>query len=362
MAAVTPLPLFDLQPWGDLAWTMLVLAGAVVLAAAVHALVFRAIKRIAAKTPYLSESEVAVHFYRPSRLLLVILAVYLAQPLLDLSKGQDRTFDQILSIGLIAVTAWSAVKLTYILAEAAARRFDSADSYRSRRVITQIRVFRRFLFALILVVALASILMAFDSFRKLGTSILASAGVAGIIVGFASQRALSLVVSGLQIAVAQPIRIGESVTVEGEFCTVEEITFTFVMLRVWDGRGLILPISYFTEKPFQNWSRVRGGFLGAVVLPVDFSTPVDKVREELERILATSDKWDRRTGSLQVVSAGPQTMELRALVSAADQDALWSLRCEVRERLVAFLQRDYPDSLPRTRTEPKPNDPAGQVD
>ena len=178
---------------------------------------------------------------------------------------------------------------------------------------------------------------------------IASAGVAGIVVGFAAQKSLGTLLAGIQIALTQPVRIDDVVIVEGEWGRIEEITLTYVVVRIWDLRRLVVPITYFIEKPFQNWTRTSADILGSVFLHVDYGVPVDALRKELTRILEASPNWDRKVNVLQVTDAKERTLELRALASSSDASRSWDLRCEVREKLVAFVQANYPGSLPRLR-------------
>jgi small-conductance mechanosensitive channel len=186
--------------------------------------------------------------------------------------------------------------------------------------------------------------------RQLGTAMIASAGVAGIVIGFAAQKSLGTLLAGFQIAMTQPIRIDDVVIVEGEWGKIEEITLTYVVVKIWDLRRLVVPITYFIEKPFQNWTRTSADILGTVFLHVDYGVPVGAVREELTRILAASPNWDHKVNVLQVTDAKERTLELRALASSSDASKSWDLRCEMREKLVAFIQDQYPESLPRLRT------------
>src|SRR5688572_4328270 len=198
--------------------------------------------------------------------------------------------------------------------------------------------------------AIASMLMVFQPVRQLGTAMIASAGVAGIVIGFAAQKSLGTLLAGFQIAMTQPIRIDDVVIVEGEWGKIEEITLTYVVVRIWDLRRLVVPITYFIEKPFQNWTRTSADILGTVFLQVDYGVPVDAVRQELTRILEASPHWDRKVNVLQVTDAKERTLELRALASSSDASKSWDLRCEMREKLVAFVQKNFPHSLPRLRT------------
>ena len=194
-------------------------------------------------------------------------------------------------------------------------------------------------------------LMTFERVRQLGTTILASAGVVGIVVGMAAQRTIATFIAGLQIAITQPIRVDDVVIVENEWGRIEEITLTYVVVRIWDLRRLIVPITYFIESPFQNWTRTSADILGTVFIYTDYTVPVNAIREQLQKILNESEHWDKKVCVLQVTNASDRTMELRALMSAADASAAWTLRCEVREKLLAFIKKEYPQALPRLRTE-----------
>ena len=197
---------------------------------------------------------------------------------------------------------------------------------------------------------------------QFGTSLLASAGIAGVIIGFAAQRSIATLVAGFQIAVTQPIRIDDVVIVENEWGKIEDITLTYVVVQIWDLRRLVLPITYFIEKPFQNWTRASAELLGSVFLHVDYTMPLAPLREELDRILAASKLWDGKVKVLQVTDAREHTLELRVLASARDAPTAWDLRCEVREKLIAFLQAEHPTALPRDRIELSAPQADGRLD
>lgn len=194
-------------------------------------------------------------------------------------------------------------------------------------------------------------LMTFPAIRQIGAGLLASAGLAGLIVGMAMKNTLSSLIAGIQIAFTQPIRLEDAVVVEGEWGWIEQIEMTYVVVRIWDLRRLILPLSYFIEHPFQNWTRQSADLLGAVTLNVDYTVPVEEVRKELRRIVESTDKWKGEVCALQVTDADKQTIQLRALVDARDSGTAWDLRCYVREKLIQFLQDKYPHALPRLRAE-----------
>jgi small-conductance mechanosensitive channel len=228
-------------------------------------------------------------------------------------------------------------------------RVDVTDNLHARAIQTQVLVLQRVAIAVIAIFTIASMLMVFESVRQFGASILASAGIAGIIVGLAAQRSIASLLAGFQIALTQPIRLDDVVIVENEWGRIEEITLTYVVVRIWDLRRLVLPISYFIEQPFQNWTRSSADLLATVFLYVDYTMPVAPLRAELTRLLEASTRWDHKVNVLQVTDSKERTLEIRALASASDASLAWDLRCEIREKLVDFLQREYPGCLPKLR-------------
>jgi small-conductance mechanosensitive channel len=286
------------------------------------------------------------------RLILPMLALILGTPALAVSQGAQEIVQNAVSLALIGTIGFILVQFVDAMAQLVLARYslDVADNRVARGVYTQVMVLKKIAIGVIAVIAIASMLMVFHSVRQLGTAMIASAGVAGIVIGFAAQKSLGTLLAGFQIALTQPIRIDDVVIVEGEWGRIEEITLTYVVVRIWDLRRLILPITYFIEKPFQNWTRTSADILGTVFLQVDYGVPVDAVRGELTRILEASPDWDRKLNVLQVTDAKEHTLELRALASSSDASKSWNLRCEVREKLVAFIRNNYPGSLPRLRT------------
>ncbi|MDR3670043.1 MAG: mechanosensitive ion channel [Holophaga sp.] len=287
----------------------------------------------------------------PLRLLLPLLAVMLAVPPLALSAPAIEFLNHLFSLCTIAAITWIFINSALTGRDLILSRFNmqSEDNLEARTVHTQLTILVKLVLVAIMLVAAATMLMTFDSIRHVGVSLLASAGMIGIILGFAAQHSLATFVAGLQIAFTQPIRIDDVVIVEGEWGKIEEITLTYVVVKLWDLRRLVVPVTYFLEKPFQNWTRSSANLLGTVFLYVDYSVPVDAVRTELQVILQASDKWDGLTSGAQVTNCTERTVELRLLMSAADSSKAFDLRCEVREKLLAFLQKDFPDSLPRVR-------------
>lgn len=287
------------------------------------------------------------------RLLVPFIGLTIIVRAIDSPAGFEWLSSKLLGIFLVVGIACLLLRATKLTTRALLQEndLDAKDNLGARKIYTKVSVIRKIANIIILVVAVASILMMFDSVRQFGTSILASAGIAGIVLGLAAQKTLGNLIAGIQIAISQPIRIDDVVIVEGEWGRIEEITLTYVVVRIWDLRRLVLPINYFIEKPFQNWTRTSADLLGTVFLQVDYTVPVDAVREEFRRILKDHPLWDGKVCVVQVTEAGDRSVELRLLLSTADASSGWDLRCEVRERMLDFLQREYPAALPRVRAE-----------
>jgi small-conductance mechanosensitive channel len=288
---------------------------------------------------------------RAIRGALPLLAVILAAPLFAISPelvGVVRSATSLMLIALIAYVLYQVVDAvaTFVLTR---HRLDVSDNLRARAIYTQVTVLKKVAVTTIAIFTLASMLMVFDSVRQLGASILASAGIAGIVVGFAAQKSIATVLAGFQIALTQPIRVDDVVIVSGEWGRIEEITLTYVIVQVWDQRRLVVPITYFLEEPFQNWTRASAEILGTVFLHLDYTMPIEPLREEVGRLLSASPLWDGRVQGVQVTEARDRTLEVRVLASAADASRAWDLRCELREKLIAFVRERHPECLPRVR-------------
>jgi small-conductance mechanosensitive channel len=329
------------------------LLGAAVAGFAVSLLVLLLARLWARRRPSEMARSLLRRFGGPVRLALPLLAAAVMQPFAGLQGPLLQVMRQLISLLVIFTVAWTLVRAAALLEDYLLHRYNlqTADNLKARKVYTQVRYLRRVFSVLVAVLAIAMALMNFDKVRQLGTTILASAGILGIILGFASQRSIALLFAGFQVALTQPIRIDDVVVIEGEWGRIEEITLTYVVVRIWDLRRLVVPINFFVEKPFQNWTRVSAALLGTVYLYCDYGVPVQAVRAELERFLRASSLWDGKVADVQVTEATEKTLQLRALVSASDASKLWDLRCAVREQLVGFLQREYPLSLPRLRAE-----------
>jgi len=287
----------------------------------------------------------------PTRLALVIFAVSLALQWAPFDPELTATIRHLLLIGFIVLVGWIAIIFIGVTADLYLGRFElgAESSLLAREHLTRVRILQRATDTLIIVVTAAATLMTFESFRQYGVSLFASAGVVGIVVGLAARPVLSNFIAGIQIAMTQPIRLEDAVTVENEFGWIEEIGAAYIVIRLWDNRRMIIPLSYFIEKPFKNWTRRPTDLIGAVILHVDYTAPVDRIRAKLNEIVAASALWDRKVVNLQVIDAKESTMQLQALVSAPTAGRLGDLQAEVREKLVAFLQQGHPDVLPKQR-------------
>jgi small-conductance mechanosensitive channel len=290
---------------------------------------------------------------RPFRITLTIAAVLLALPYAGQGGILVQVGRHVLVLALIAAVLWLLIQLTGVLEDITVARFDIgiSDNRRARKIRTQVVLFRRITIAILVVVAVATAVMTIPSARSVGASFLVSAGVLSIVVGLAAQTTLGNLLAGLQILLTDPIRIDDVVVVNDEWGRIDEITLTYVVVRAWDNRRLMLPISWFTTNVFQNWTRHEARVTGSIVLHVDFSVPVEELRAEMYRLVQKSPLWDGLDWVLQVVDTTPSTMVVRGLVSSADAPSNWDLRCEVREKLLMFVQERHPDALPKVRAD-----------
>jgi len=317
----------------------------------IHTITFRVLNRIKGKTDKLLINNIREKLKTPSLIFLLSIALNI----IVFSLGPDIIFIEhlkhILNLIIIFSLAWLIIRTISLGKDIILRRYNvqEKDNLEARRVYTQFKIIERIINFIIILFAFAAALMTFEGIKKIGLSLFASAGVIGIILGFAAQKLIATVLAGFQIAITQPIRIDDVVIVENEWGWIEEITLTYVVIRIWDKRRLVVPTTYFIEKPFQNWTRVTSDILGTVFIYTDYSVPFDKLRDELTRILKSDKNWDGKVNVLQVTNATEKTIEIRALMSAVDSPTAWNLRVNVREKLIEFLQKNYPESLPRTR-------------
>jgi small-conductance mechanosensitive channel len=344
---------FLLESWHSSIWPLVMVCTAIALSFAVRTVLFAFLNRAARRDPDRLKSSIIRHTRTMSWWIFPLLALVAALQVAPLPEDFVRPLQHVVGLGLMASVAWLAIMISEVVSDMVAARYrmDVADNLLARKVQTQLRVLHRVIIVVVMVVTLALMLMTFPAIRQIGTSLLASAGLAGLIVGMAMRPTLSSLMAGIQIALTQPIRIDDAVVVEGEWGWIEDIGSTYVVVRIWDLRRLVLPLSYFIEHPFQNWTRNSADLLGSVFLWVDYTAPVEELRRELSRILKSTDKWKGGVNSLQVSDATERTIQLRALMDARDSSSAWDLRCYVREKLVEFLRERYPQCLPRIRGE-----------
>ena len=335
---------------------------AVALALIVHRVGGALIWRLTRQLPI--SSVVAERIWRPARLALPVLALQ------GIWHAAPDTFPLIAPLRhangllLLASLTWLAQRAAGGLAQGIIKKYplDVEDNLQARRVHTQTRLISRTVSFMILVAGMSLMLMTFPGARQVGTSLLASAGVIGIIAGIAARPVFSNLIAGLQLALSQPLRIDDVLIIEGEWGHVEEITGTYVVLRIWDQRRLIIPLQWFIEKPFQNWTRSSSQLIGTVFLWVDYRMPLAPLREAAQHACEAASEWDGRLCQLQVVEAAANAVQLRLLVTSQNASLNWDLRCKLREALVDFMQREYPQFLPLTRAEltlsPKPGSAA----
>lgn len=351
-----------LKVWGLRLWQwigfVLAIGVAFVIGRVVTYIGIRIAGRLTRRTEVQWDDELIDALRRPSRFFVGILAFNELLSVLAISVSAMSVIGRLLGMVTIGALAWAAIGVVGVVARVVERRAlaaaerDGESDLRARGVTTQVRVLQRVANIAISTVALALMLTQFEVVRNIGVSLLASAGVAGIVLGFAAQRTIGSLIAGIQLSFTQPIRIGDVVIVEKEWGTIEEVTLTYVVVRVWDERRLIVPMSRFLEQPFENWTKVSAQLHGTVFFYVDWRLPIDEMRKELDRIVEDHPSWDRRTKGIVVTNTSERTIEVRALVSARSSGDLWALRVHVREQLVSWLQRfEGGKYLPRVRVE-----------
>jgi small-conductance mechanosensitive channel len=329
---------------------LLVLAIAIAIALALHHWARKLVRRAIAER-YPNAFSIVTQMRGLSRLALLILAMIIAIPVAPLDPDVASWLARLLVMAVVGLIGWAAITSLNIASNIYLRRFrlDVDDNLLARKHNTQIRVLVRSADVLLILITFGAALMTFEPVRQYGISLFASAGVAGIVAGLAARPVLSNLMAGVQIAMTQPIRLYDAVTVENEHGTIEEITSTYVVVKLWDLRRMVVPLTYFIEKPFQNWTRESSALIGTVMIYVDYRAPVGIIREKFIEILKQLDKWDGKVAALQVTDFREGTMELRCLMSARSAAQAFDLRCEVREKLIDFLQREHPEALPHAR-------------
>ena len=342
----------------SLAWmpdwvaSLILLSLAFVIALVIHRAGFRLVTTLVSDRDLFWRSLVS-RTEGPGRLAVVIFGLSVAIKIAPLNDNQATLIQHLLSVCFIILIGWLAITALHIWTTVYLRRFklDAADNLLARKHQTQLRILQRVAVTVIGVLTIAAALMSFDEVRQYGVSLLASAGAAGLVIGLALQPMLKNLVAGIQLAITQPIRLDDAVIVEGEWGNVEEITSTYVVVRLWDWRRMVLPLAYFIEQPFQNWTREGSSLIGTVMLYVDYTAPLAAMREHLKKIAEASPIWDRQVVNMQVTDFKQDTMEIRMLVSAGTAGRTFDLRCVVREEMISWLQKNHPTALPRLRAE-----------
>ncbi len=339
--------------WRDMGISAALLFGAILAGWVARHVIFWILHRFTGRTAFGWDDLALKHARRPANLLIPLFFLNIVIPSLKLPEGGLKFLSLLTSLLLIVAIGYALVSAVYFLRDLFLARYDVtvADNMLARKVHTQIGVLVKVALAIITVLTIAFMLMTIPGVKQVGVSLLASAGIAGIVIGLAAQKSIGTLLAGIQIALTQPIRIDDVVIVENEWGRIEEITLTYVVVRIWDLRRLVLPITYFLDNPFQNWTRHGANLLGTVFLYTDYTVSADAIRAELDRIVKPHPLWDGEVCMLHVTDAKPDTLEVRLLVSTRNSGDGWDLRCHLREKMVEFLQREYPQSLPRTRVE-----------
>lgn len=340
---------WNLHPW---LWNLLLVATAILIGLLISAVLSLFLKKQTGQEIRFNFGQSLVrHLTTPVAFLVPFFLFNTLIPLLRMDQIFRSRIAKATEIALIIGFAWLLVRFVRVAQDVVRHKvnINQSDNLRQREIITQLIYVRRVVVGIIIILAIGAVLLTFDTLRKIGAGLLTSVGIGGIIIGFAAQRSLANLLAGLQIAFTQPIRIDDEVIVEGEFGRIEELTLTYVVVRIWDNRRLILPINYFIEKPFQNWTRKSTEILGTVYFYVDYNIPVDWVRQEFLKLVENNKLWDRRAAGLAVTDLKTDVMELRGVVSASNSGHAFDLRCQIREQLMKQIAERYPDSLPKTR-------------
>jgi len=332
-------------------WNILVVTLSIAVGLIIKTIVHRLFIFYTKRSDYYLFKSVTKNLQAPAAILIPLLTLNGALPLIDIDD--HPVLSKIMELALISGFAFLIVRIVVVFEDLIYFRNDItvADNLKARKIRTQIKFVSRMLIVIVVVMAVAAMLLSFENLRKVGTGLLAGVGVGSIIIGFAAQSTLSNLLAGFQIAFTQPIRIDDIVVVEGEWGRIEDITLTYVVVKIWDERRLVLPINYFIQKPFQNWTRVNSDLLGTVFLYLDYTAPIEKIRQRFMSLLRDDKRWDRKVSSIQVTDCKERVIEVRALMSARNSGEAFDLRCYVREKLIEFIQQEYPWSLPKTRSE-----------
>lgn len=342
--------------WATWSGALVALAIAVAGVAVVLLVVHLAVRATARRVPFIRELVTRIR-HRLAAVLLIGALWAASSVTAPRFEPWWPVLEHVLLIAQILAVAWLISALATFGITRAIGRFDSASpTAEVRRMRTQLSVVRRLVVVLIAVVAVGSVLFTFPEVQAIGTSVLASAGIVSIVAGLAAQSTLGNLIAGIQIAFSDSVRVGDVVVVEGEWGRIGEITLSYVVVYIWDERRLVLPSTYFTSQPFESWTRKSDQVLGTVYMDLDWRVPIDEVRAHFRSVVEASPAWDGRSASVLVTDARGGFVTVRFVISAANSDDQWDLRCSVREEMVTWLQREHPDALPVTRV--RVEDPA----
>jgi small-conductance mechanosensitive channel len=332
-------------------WTVLVIAVSIAAGLMIKGVIHWIFSFYTKRSDYYLFKSVSKYLQAPASIIIPLLTLNAARPLIHIDD--HPAFSKSMELVFIAAFAFLLIRIVSVFEDLVYSRNDisAADNLKARKIRTQIKFVSRMLVMIVAVLAVAAMLLSFESLRKVGTGLLAGVGVGSIIIGFAAQSTLSNLLAGFQIAFTQPIRIDDVVVVENEWGRIEDITLTYVVVKIWDERRLVLPINYFIQKPFQNWTRVNADLLGTVFLYLDYTTPIDELRKKFESLLRNNKLWDGKVNVIQVTDCKERVIEVRALMSARNSSDAFDLRCYIREQLITFIQTEFHQSLPRTRSE-----------
>lgn len=331
--------------------SLVVLVAAVSAALLLHRLVFALARQASARTRTQLDDIVIRRLYRPGRWLLVAIALSFAQPGLELSAGGTRAWTQAAGLLVPGLIGWMLVALLGVIFDWVLLRADVsvADNLRARRRRTRASILHRVIVFVVLAITFCLMLMSIPSVRSIGVTLIASAGLAALAVGAAAQPALKNLIAGIQMAFSEPIRLDDVVIVEGEWGRIEDIRLTYVVVRIWDDRRLVVPVSQFLERPFQNWTRETSQLMGSVFWYLDPAADIPRLRAKLEELVKANPRWDGRFCNLQVTDTKPEAIEVRGLMTAKDASTAFDLRCDIREGLLAYIRAAMPEALVRTR-------------
>lgn len=346
--------LFESMP--NWAFNIVIMVVAILAGFALKLIIVRLTSYYRKKEQFSFLRSIVLNLGRPLNFFLPLIFLNITASLMQLPNKLSVLYNKVIEIGLILAFAYILINCIKVVQDFVASTYNlqKEDNLRERKIRTQLQFLRKFFAALIIVLTVAAILFSFEGMRKIGAGLLTGVGIGGIIIGFAAQKSLGNLLAGFQIAFTQPVRIDDVLIVEGEWGKVEEITLTYVVVHIWDQRRLILPINYFIEKPFQNWTRISAEILGTVFIYADYTLPIEPLRKEFDSLLAKHPLWDKKVKVVQLTDAKEQTIEIRFLMSASNSSNAFDLRCDIREAMVSFIQQNYPDSLPKVRATLSP--------